>query len=96
MALGLMPSDIFNLSIENVKIPFEKNDVLTFYTDGITEARNAQNVEYSNENLVKSLLFHSNKPINDINACVLKDVQTFTQTNQFEDDITLISIRRTS
>lgn len=96
MALGLMPSDIFNLSIENIKIPFEKNDILTFYTDGISEARNAQNVEYSNENLVKSLLFHSNKPINDINACVIKDVQTFTQTNQFEDDLTLISIRRTS
>lgn len=94
MALGLMPSDIFNLSIESIKIPFQENDVLAFYTDGITEAKNFQNVEFSNENLSKSLLFHSNKPIDDINACVIKDVQTFVQSTKFGDDLTLITIRR--
>ena len=94
MALGLMPCDIFNLSIEDVKIPFFKDDILAFYTDGLTEARDIQNIEFSNENLAKSLLFHSNKPINDVNSCVIKDVQTFVQSTNVNDDLTLITIRR--
>ena len=95
MALGLMPCDIFNLNIETIKIPFVQGDILTLYTDGLTEAKNTENVEFSNENLVKSLLFHSNKPINDINDCIIKDVQTFIQNTKLGDDLTLISIRRT-
>ena len=93
MALGLMPNDFFNLSIEDISCPFVPNDLCLLFTDGLTEIRNSQEIEYANERLLKSLLLHAEQSTYDINQQIIKDAQNFSLKSEFNDDLTLITLR---
>lgn len=95
MALGLMPTEFFSLSIEDITTSFTQDDVCLLFTDGLTELRNSQEVEYSNNRLISSFLAHTEgKSAHDINHCVIKDAKNFSQKSEFDDDLTLITLRR--
>ena len=51
MALGMVPSELFNGIIEDKTVPFKKEDCLILYTDGLTETSNNEDIEYSNKRL---------------------------------------------
>lgn len=93
MALGLMPNEFFGLSIENISVPFVPGDLCLLFTDGLTEIRNAQEVEFANDRLLKSLSLHAGEPTHEINQHIIKDAQNFSQKSEFHDDLTLITLR---
>ena len=94
MALGLMPGEFFNLSIDDMSVPFVPGDLCLLFTDGLTEIRNSQEVEYSNERLLKSLALHAEENTQEINRHIIQDAQNFSQKSEFNDDLTLITLRR--
>jgi sigma-B regulation protein RsbU (phosphoserine phosphatase) len=62
---------------------------LVFYTDGITEGRNAAGDEFGEEQLAQSALAHRALPAEDMLAAMLRDVEAFNG-GAYDDDATLI------
>ena len=56
MALGMVPSEIFDAVIADGTVPFGSGDVLLMYTDGLTESMNAEGIEFSTQRLMKAML----------------------------------------
>jgi len=64
-------------------------DILAIYTDGITEAFDAQYDEFGEGRLVETLQAHRELPARDLIAAVYEDVRRFSPQEQ-HDDMTLI------
>ncbi len=94
MALGMVPSEIFDLVITDTSIPFAPGDVALFYTDGITEAVNADEDEFSAERLAETVKVLRNQSAKSINENLVTTVERFTGQAKFADDLTLISVKR--
>jgi sigma-B regulation protein RsbU (phosphoserine phosphatase) len=94
MALGLVPGEVFDLSIEARVSPFLPGDVLVLYTDGITETANEDGKEFSGARLadcVRALHGRSPKELND---GILEAVQRFAGDMPQRDDLTLFTVAR--
>jgi len=67
-------------------------DLLTIYTDGITEAFDAKEDEFGEARLVDTLRTHQDLPPPDLVAAIYDDVRRFSPHEQ-RDDMTLIVAR---
>lgn len=65
---------------------------ILFYTDGLTESRNAAQEEFSEEGLLASLETHKSKPLAPCVGAVVGDVIRYTGTDVFEDDVCVLGI----
>ena len=93
MALGMVPPEIFDLTIKDKTVPFGKDDALLLYTDGVTESVNASGDEYSGERLIETLKTHGNSNAQSILAQVMDSVHRFSGDEGQPDDLTLIAIK---
>lgn len=85
-ALGLMD----DLDYPDIKFQLNNNSSLIMYTDGISEAHDNNNHQYSDEKLLK---FVSNlEPVNAEEAGnkILESVKNFAANTEQFDDITLL------
>ena len=74
-------------------IRFEKDQVLVIYTDGITEAANADGEEYGPDRFAKSVLAGINLPAKKLIDHIRKDVADFTERKFLDDDGTLFIVK---
>lgn len=72
---------------------FNPNDNLFLYTDGLVEARNSNKEQFGQERLLK-ILQKNFVPKQQI-ANVFQEVAKFCD-KKFEDDVTMLAIRRKS
>ncbi len=96
MALGLVPDEFFASTILNRTERFSAGDLLVLYTDGVTEAPNADQKEFSGARLADIVREVQAGPANSINDAILQRVQQFTGNVAQRDDFTLLSIKRTT
>jgi len=75
------------------EVELKKDDVLILYTDGVSEAMNLNNEEYSEEKLQEIAESLVDKTAEEILNGIKEDVQIFTQGNIQSDDITMIVIK---
>jgi phosphoserine phosphatase RsbU/P len=94
IGLGLTGSDLFDDVIQETSITLEQNDVCVFYTDGITEARNASREEFGSDRLVSVILENRHKTARNIREAVLNSVNLFTERQTFDDDLTIVILKR--
>lgn len=101
MALGMVPHDIFDMVIKDKVIPFKSGDMITLYTDGITETLNEDKQEFTNTRLGELLQNLYSKDAKEINAEVINAVFAFKGLDEdglmrtdLADDTTLITIKR--
>jgi sigma-B regulation protein RsbU (phosphoserine phosphatase) len=87
MVLGVFPETAYDQG----EFALSGGDRLLFYTDGITEARNAQGDEYGEETLTVAAVAARTLPVEAMKDALLADVNTFTG-GKFEDDATLIVV----
>lgn len=68
------------------------NDLLIFYTDGVTEAMNNENDIYGSDRLIKKISELSTQNLNskEIHDTILYDVISFCDDKEQHDDITMI------
>ncbi len=71
----------------------EPDDVLTLYTDGVTEAFDGAGVEFGEERLVEAIHRHRARPTEALLASLVDEVRAFSPHEQ-HDDLTLIVARR--
>ena len=90
------------LSYKTGEVQFSKQDILTLYTDGITEAFNSNKEEFSLERLENIIKSKYDKSLVEINNSILEEINMFRGNDPLQDnilmldDITLILIRKDS
>ncbi len=67
---------------------------LALYTDGITEATDPLDVEYSTDRLKAFLALRVAKPLEAVDAELMADLEAHAQGTPFADDRTLLLLRR--
>ena len=88
--LGLFADGNFERGL----VQLEPNDILVLYTDGITEALNAQGSFYGEDRLLESVRAKLGCPAREIQDTILADVQNFAGDTPQSDDIALIVLHR--
>ena len=94
MALGMVPSDLFEEVIEDKTCDFKKGDFLTLYTDGVTEFQNQTDEEFGLERLCELLQESASQNPYSFNTSVIKKLESFSSITGERDDITLLSVKR--
>ncbi len=94
MALGMVPTAVFSEVIVDHTVPFRAGDSLVLYTDGLTEAPNEEDREFSGARLADAVrALHARSP-KEINDGILDAVQRFTGDTAQRDDFTLVTLKR--
>jgi len=75
------------------KITLHKGDTLFLYTDGVDEAMDKDENEFSEKRLKDTLSQLSKTKVSDLNNSVIRKVQEFTGGIPQSDDITLLALR---
>ena len=94
MALGMVPPAIFNQTIADCSARFGPGDALVLYTDGVTEATNEDEREFSYARLADSVRKLRWRSPGDINVGILEIVDRFSGQDRYDDDLTLITAKR--
>jgi sigma-B regulation protein RsbU (phosphoserine phosphatase) len=85
--LGVFP----DWAYEDVAIPFESEDRLLMFTDGITEAEGADATEFGEEGVAAFARSNSRKSAAELTNGLLENVNTFCG-GHFQDDATLVVV----
>lgn len=80
--------------IRETKVLLNSGDVVVLYTDGITEAWNAEREEYRLERLCEVVKQNWQKTASEIQQAVIDDVRQFIGTQKVFDDITLLVLKQ--
>ncbi len=94
---GLGLGIVRNLSYENYvqvnELTYSKGDILILYTDGITEAVNANNEQFGYDRLKHSLELRTDLPTEEIKHGIINDLYNFIGSENLNDDYTLVIIK---
>ncbi len=93
IALGIATETLFNQNIKQETISLSENDLIIFYTDGITEAMNRKKEEFGESRLEKAVLNYKDNTAQNIINKLKKEIENFTAGAEQNDDITLISLK---
>jgi sigma-B regulation protein RsbU (phosphoserine phosphatase) len=94
MALGIDAGGVFNRVTADFSLRLESDDCLILYTDGVTEALDAEGEEFGMENLIQSILASASEGPSGIITRLTDDLRTFVGRHPQHDDITMIVIRK--
>jgi serine phosphatase RsbU (regulator of sigma subunit) len=78
---------------EIAEVTLAPGDTLVLYTDGVTEATNADGEEFGESRLLDALRSHSLLPVNSLLQSVVGAVQQFSGGSEQQDDITIVIAR---
>jgi len=87
-ALGLME----DINYPDVSVQLEKNTALVMYTDGISEAFNSGEEQYSEERLIEFVGNETSSNAEHLGDRIITDVDRFVDVHEQSDDITLMVI----
>jgi sigma-B regulation protein RsbU (phosphoserine phosphatase) len=71
-------------------------DLLLLYTDGIIEAQRTDGEMFGEQRMIEYITSRRNSNLYDLVDGLLGEVRSFSDRSEFEDDLTVISLRRTS
>ncbi len=74
------------------KIVLQSGDLVLFYTDGVTEAKNAEDDEYGENRLLKIMESNKLKISEELVNDIVSDVRNYVKSEVQFDDITVIAI----
>jgi serine phosphatase RsbU (regulator of sigma subunit) len=92
MVLGLQLDEgqMFERFLEEATMPLGAGDLFLFYTDGITEAMNADGECFGDARLAAIVERHADLPAPELRERILRDVQAFAGTAAQQDDMTML------
>ena len=94
MALGIDSGGVFNRVTGDCRVHLETSDCLILYTDGVTEALDANGLEFGMSRLTEAIQASAADGAPAILSRVTADLKTFVGNYPQNDDITLIAIRK--
>jgi serine phosphatase RsbU (regulator of sigma subunit) len=90
MPLGIMPTGTYGAS----EVTLEAGDTVVLYTDGLTEAENPDEEEYSEERLAELCARHRADDLQALADVISKDQDEFVRGVPYVDDRTVVMVRR--
>ncbi len=90
IALGLFPRMVY----EEQAFELHEGDLLAIYSDGVTEANDSAEQEFSLERLLEVLKAHRERSANEIVDTVFQEIDAFVGEAPQFDDITLMVMKR--
>ena len=90
LILGFQPDS----SYLGGSIPFQPDDLLVLYSDGITEAMNDKNEEFGEERLTGLIIKYKSEDIYKLIDRIIDEVNKFSDGIPQSDDMTLMIIKR--
>jgi sigma-B regulation protein RsbU (phosphoserine phosphatase) len=94
MALGIDNGEVFDKFCTDFPFSFESGDCLLLYTDGVTEALNADGSEFGIERLISFLKKNATQSASNLLKRLTEALQHFVAHQPQHDDITIIAIRK--
>jgi serine phosphatase RsbU (regulator of sigma subunit)/pSer/pThr/pTyr-binding forkhead associated (FHA) protein len=89
--LGLFP----NIEYQEANHHLTPGDLLVLYSDGLTEAADCKDREYGLRRLTRVCKDHRDEPLTELARAIESDIEGFVQGQPYEDDRTLVLVRRT-
>ena len=93
MALGLEVGKVFDAVIEEQDVALKQGETLVFYTDGFTEAMDANDQEYGEQRLEASVAKNRHLPAAEMIRRMCDDVRQFTGGHPQHDDMTMVIVK---
>jgi phosphoserine phosphatase RsbU/P len=90
MVVGMFP----DCPYEQTAIDLQPGDLLSAFTDGITECENARGMQFGEERLTQLLAKHSDKPLIEIAEIATSAVRDWADNLEGQDDSTMLLARR--
>lgn len=98
---GLMLAGMDGMLYREQTLQLQKGDILYLYTDGVTEAMDADENQYGEDRLLKLLSFGENVPAPSVDTgiagavceLVSADIDRFVNGAEQSDDITMLCVR---
>ncbi|MDQ6860520.1 MAG: SpoIIE family protein phosphatase [Verrucomicrobiota bacterium] len=95
LVLGIDSGSVFDRITNDFAVPLERDDCLILYTDGVTEALDANGDEFGPERMMHSVQASAMNGSQAVINRLIEDVRAFVGATPQSDDITLIVIRKT-
>lgn len=92
--VGMVEREQFDPFLEETNVPFGVGDIFVAFTDGVIETANASGKEFSAARLADSVKSLRKHKASAINAGVLKALDGFSGKSSYDDDLTLLTIKR--
>jgi sigma-B regulation protein RsbU (phosphoserine phosphatase) len=89
LPLGVLEGEIY----EQISLPFEPGDVLIFYSDGVTEARNSAGELFGVDRLTECVRINRDLDPEALVEAIRKAAFTFSGTDRLTDDLTCVAIK---
>ena len=80
--------------MDDSRLNLTTNDLLVFYTDGITEPENAYGEMFGEERLIELLVRNADRDEAEIVSSVIDAVREWTGSDELQDDMTLLLLRQ--
>jgi sigma-B regulation protein RsbU (phosphoserine phosphatase) len=90
LALGLFPRQVY----EEQTCTIAPGDILAIYSDGVTEAQDESEIEFSTDRLIDCVRRNAALPPADIVDAVFREIDEFVGSAPQFDDITLMIVKR--
>jgi sigma-B regulation protein RsbU (phosphoserine phosphatase) len=95
MVVGIDSGSVFDRITSDFVLTLERNDCLLLYTDGVTEALDANGDEFGFERMVQCVHASAASGAPAMITRIIDELRSFVGTQPQNDDITLIAIRKT-
>ena len=89
LPLGIREGEIYN----QISVPFESDDLLLFYSDGVTETRNAAGELFGAERLLNCVTAGSKLEPEALVEAIRKATVAFSESGRLTDDLTCVAIK---
>ncbi len=84
---------MFEKVLTEETIVTEKDDILFFYTDGVTEMMNINKLQFGEERIKKIIEENAEKSAEEIKEKILQTIQRFRANAPVNDDLTLVLLK---
>lgn len=93
-ASGLFLGTFEDVEFEEGIVQLESGDILFMYTDGLVEAMDRNNEQYGYDRLISKLIMFQNEKCSVIIDNIMTDLNEFVAGKPFDDDITMLVIKK--
>lgn len=93
LGLGLDDTDKFESTLKQMEIQLKNSDILTLYTDGVTEAQNSQLEDFGYDKFESILIKNKENNTEVLSNKVMEQLTTYSKDNEQHDDITLVIMK---
>lgn len=93
LGLGMDNGEIFSENLDETQVQLHPGDILFFYTDGVTEARNSRNEEFQEGRVGATLMELRTGSALEIKDIFVKKLLQFVGNARQHDDLTFIIVK---